>query len=206
MARKDTNYYQLFVELGNYAVEAANLLDRTLDNYDPSKIEEITFECHKIEHTANLKRHDLLEKLAKEFMTPIEREDILQLADEIDDVIDSIEDVFMRLFMYNIQEIKIEAKKLSEAIIRSTTALVNALKEFENFRKSKILKGLLVEVNDMEEKSDEVFMAAVRKLYTEESNPILVLSWTKLFETLEKISDKCEHVCDIIESVILKNS
>lgn len=206
MGKRDTNYYELFVELGNFTVKAANLLDKTLANYENIDIENLTFDIHKVEHEADIKRHNLVEKLAKEFMTPLEREDILQLADQIDNVIDSIEEVVMKLYMFNIKEIRMEAKKLSEAIIRSTTALVNALKEFENFRKSKTLTGLLVEVNDLEEKSDEIYMQAVRRLYVEEKDPITILTWTKIFDGLEAVSDKCEHVCDIVESVILKNS
>lgn len=206
MGKRDTNYYELFVELGNFTVKAANLLDKTLANYENIDIENLTFDIHKVEHEADIKRHNLVEKLAKEFMTPLEREDILQLADQIDNVIDSIEEVVMKLYMFNIKEIRMEAKKLSEAIIRSTTTLVNALKEFENFRKSKTLTGLLVEVNDLEEKSDEIYMQAVRRLYVEEKDPITILTWTKIFDGLEAVSDKCEHVCDIVESVILKNS
>lgn len=206
MGKRDTNYYELFVELGNFTVKAANLLDKTLANYENIDIENLTFDIHKVEHEADIKRHNLVEKLAKEFMTPLEREDILQLADQIDNVIDSIEEVVMKLYMFNIKEIRMEAKKLSEAIIRSTTTLVNALKEFENFRKSKTLTGLLVEVNDLEEKSDEIYMHAVRRLYVEEKDPITILTWTKIFDGLEAVSDKCEHVCDIVESVILKNS
>lgn len=206
MGKRDTNYYELFVELGNFTVKAANLLDKTLANYENIDIENLTFDIHKVEHEADIKKHNLVEKLAKEFMTPLEREDILQLADQIDNVIDSIEEVVMKLYMFNIKEIRMEAKKLSEAIIRSTTTLVNALKEFENFRKSKTLTGLLVEVNDLEEKSDEIYMQAVRRLYVEEKDPITILTWTKIFDGLEAVSDKCEHVCDIVESVILKNS
>ena len=135
MAKKDTNYYRLFVEMGEYSVKAAELLDRTLNEFDHSKIDELTLSIHKIEHEADGKRHDLLEKLAREFMTPIEREDILLLADKIDTVIDSIEEIMMRVYMYNVRSIRTEALKLTEAIVRSTKALVSALNEFENFRK-----------------------------------------------------------------------
>lgn len=206
MRKKDTNYYRLFIEMGEYSVTAAELLDKTLNNFDYNKIDELTLAIHKIEHEADIKRHELLEKLAKEFMTPIEREDILHLADKIDNVIDSIEEIMMRIYMYNIKEIKTESLKLTEAIVRSTKALVSALKEFENFRKSKELKARLIEVKTLEEKSDEIYIQAVRKLYSEESDAVKVVAWTNLYDAIEVVSDRCEHVCNIIESVILKNS
>jgi uncharacterized protein Yka (UPF0111/DUF47 family) len=96
MARKkDYNYYNKFVELVDYSCQAAELLNTTLENFDTSTIDNKIQEMHSIEHSADLSKHELIERLAEEFIAPLEREDIVSLSQEIDDITDAIEDVLI---------------------------------------------------------------------------------------------------------------
>lgn len=207
MARKkDNNYFEMFVDVADYSVQAATMLHQVLTNYDPDELSVILENMHNIEHAGDAKKHDLTKKLASEFMTPIEREDIMQLSEEIDNVIDNIEDALLRAYMFNISEIRSEALEFTETIVKCVSALRETLIEFEHFRKSPTIKNTIVEVNRLEDVGDEIYIRAMRRLYTENIDSISVMSWTVMFDQLEKCCDTCEHVADIVSGVIMKNS
>ena len=96
----------MLVEGVNYACEAATMLKTTFENFEPEKLQENINKVHHVEHTADMAKHDMMEKLVKEFITPIDREDILELADVIDDVTDDLEEILLKLYMYDIKELK----------------------------------------------------------------------------------------------------
>lgn len=205
MARKD-NYFNTFVKLVEFSCKSARLLIEVVTDYQPEKLEERMREMHEIEHSADLEKHLMIERLAREFITPIEREDIMELADQIDNVTDSIEDVLMRLYMFNITVIRKDALDAAIIIEQACEALKKALEEFSNFRKSKTLHKHIVEVNRLEEVGDKIYTEATRRLYVSEMNPVAVSAWTHVFHILEKACDSCEDVSDVIESVMMKNS
>ena len=207
MARKkDMDYFDGFVSLVNYSCEAAAYLEKILENYDPECLNEKMKEVHAIEHQADIEKHLMMQKLAKEFITPIEREDIMAMAHEIDNVTDAIEDVVMQLYMYNIRSIREEGREMGRVIGRCCQALRSALREFHSFRKSESIHKLIIEVNRLEEEGDRLYTEAVRRLYKGQYDIMEVIGWTRIFERLEKCCDVCENVSDVIESVIMKNS
>ena len=207
MARKkDEKYYDMFVEMVDYSCQAAEYLKEIINNYDPDKIKDHLKKMHEIEHEGDLKRHNMTKSLAKEFITPIEREDIMEMADAIDTVTDKIEDVALRLYMFNIQEIREDAKKNADVIVKCTEALREALKEFHNFKKSKIILEKLVEINSLEEEADQLYIMAVRHLFKSVEDGITAASWNQVFHYMEDVCDSCEDASNVIESVIMKNS
>ncbi|NLT47825.1 MAG: DUF47 family protein [Clostridiales bacterium] len=205
MARKN-DYFDTFVKLVEYSCKAARLLIEVMTDYHPEKLEERMHEMHEIEHSADLEKHLMMERLAREFITPIEREDIMEMAHQIDNVTDSIEDVLMRLYMFNITVIRKDALDVAIIIEQCCEELKKALEEFSNFRKSKTLHKHIVEVNRLEEVGDKMYTEATRRLYVSEMNPVAVSAWTHVFHILEKACDACEDVSDVIESVMMKNS
>lgn len=207
MARKkDYNYYESFVTLSEFSVKAAELLDSIMKNYNVDELESKMKEMHEIEHSGDLARHAMVERLSKEFITPIEREDIMSLADSIDDVTDKIEDVLMRMYMFNVTKVRDHGIKMAEIIVKCCNALKDALVEFHNFRKSQNLHELLVKVNVLEEEGDKLYMEATRDLCVNCSDLLEVIAWEKIFYYLESCCDACEDVANVIEIVIMKNS
>jgi predicted phosphate transport protein (TIGR00153 family) len=203
---KEDKYYEAFVEMVGYSCEAAQLLQKILYAFDPSKLAEQMRDMHEIEHSGDIARHVMTKKLAREFITPIEREDIMAMAEAIDNVTDKIEDVLMRVYIFNIPEIRAEAMKITDVIVRSCEALREALSEFHNFRKSKTLHEKIILVNQLEEEADSIYTTGVRTLYREKGDPMLVQAWYETFQFLEDCCDACEDVADVIESVMLKNA
>ncbi|ROR28528.1 hypothetical protein EDD66_104112 [Mobilisporobacter senegalensis] len=207
MARKkEYNYYDKFVELVDYSCKCAEILNTSLVNFDINKIEKNLEELHKIEHSADLAKHEMLHQLAGEFIAPIEREDIVSLSQEIDDITDAIEDVLIKINMYNVKTIKPEVFEFSKLITKCCSALKIALEEFHNYKKSSTLNKKLIEVNDLEEKGDTLYYDTVYKLYRETKDPVELLVWTEIYDHLEKCCDACEQAADVIESVVMKNS
>ena len=80
------------------------------------------------------------------------------------------------------------------------------MEEFADFKKSKTLHGLIIEINALEEEGDRMFIDSMRKLHTEVKDPIEIIAWREIYVYLEKCCDACEHVADIVESVIMKNT
>lgn len=204
--KKDDNYFGTFVELVNFSCEAANLLSEIMHNFNPDELEDKMKLMHNIEHAGDVERHIMMKKLAKEFITPIEREDIVAMADAIDNVTDNIEDVLLRMYMFNIRTMKEDALKMADIIVKCCDALREALGEFHNFRKSQTLHNLIVEINRMEEEGDDLFTKATRNLYVSGKDPLEVYGWGRTLHYMEICCDACEDVADVIESVMMKNS
>ncbi len=207
MAKKENNYYfDVFAKGISYANDAAALLQECFVDYNAANVQAHLDDMHKIEHGADMIKHEMMERLVKEFLPPIEREDIVELSRVIDDVTDSIEDVLRGMYMYNITVLRPEVKKFTDLIARCCRALAGATSELHNFRKSAVLPEKLIEVNALEEEGDRLYTEAMRRLYTEEKDAVLILAWTTMYDRLEKCCDCCEDVADAYEQVIMKNS
>lgn len=207
MAKKENNYYyDTFSKCISYACEAAELLQNCIDNYQASDIKVELDKMHRIEHTADGVKHEMMEHLMKEFLPPIEREDIVELSHAIDDVIDAVEDVLRGMYMYNITEFRTEVKEFASVIFRSCKAMQEMGNELHNFRKSALLKEKIVEINALEEEADRLYIEAIRRLYIEEKDSVYILSWTTMYNCLEKCCDSCEEVADMVEQIVMKNS
>lgn len=207
MKNKEVNYYfESFSKCISYACEAAALLQRCMDNYDASSLRVQADEMHRIEHTADGIKHEMMERLMKEFLPPIEREDIVELSHAIDNVVDSVEDILQALYMYNIASFRPEVKKFAQIISRSCEAMQGMGRELHNFRKPALLKEKVIEINALEEEADRLYVEAIHRLYAEETDAVYILSWTTMYKCLENCCDSCEDVADLVEQIIMKNS
>lgn len=204
--KKGNDYFEMLSELVDYSCSAANLLYDTLLNFEVNKIENKIEEMHKIEHSADLKKHDMMDKLLKEFITPIERGDIAELAHEIDNVTDAIEDILARIYMFNITSMRKEALDFANVIIKNCNELKGLMKEFRNYKKSQEIKKLIVNINGLEEEGDKLYIMSIRNLYTTSKDPIELMTWTDTFKYFERCCDACETAANVVESVIMKNS
>ena len=207
MARKqDAYYFDNFIACAEESCQAASLLRKVLGDFKPQELEKYLEEIHEIEHRADGKKHEMLDRLAKEFIPPIEREDIVELSQNIDTMTDQVEDVLMRIYMGNVQEIEPDALEMTDVVIQCCEKVRELLTDFADFRRSKNLKELIIQINALEETSDRLFMRSMRKLHTECSDPLHIIVWREIYSYLERCADACEHVADTVESVVMKNS
>lgn len=207
MARKqDAYYFDNFIACAEESCHAASLLRKVLGDFRPQELEKYLGEIHDIENRADGKKHEMLDRLAKEFIPPIEREDIVELSQHIDTVTDKVEDVLLRIYMGNVQEIEPDALEMTDVVIQCCEKVRELLIAFADFRRSKNLKDLIIQINALEETSDKLFMKSMRKLHAECTDPLHIIVWREIYIYLERCADACEHVADTVESVVMKNS
>lgn len=207
MARKkENNYFEMLVDCVDCSCRAAELLYEDLKTYKYTELSERITALHEVEHEADQKKHRLLEKLLKEFLPPIEREDIMMLINRIDDVTDDLDEVLRNLYMYNVHVLRPEVLKFADLLCRCCQAVKEMMEEFPEFRKSAVLKEKIIEINHLEEEGDRLYTKAVRRLYTGETDAVQILVWTTIYTCLEDCCDCCEHVADAVEMAVMKNS
>ena len=206
MARKNNPYFQDFITMIECSCQAAEHFQSTLLNFNPETLPQQREDMHNIEHAADKIRHALMQRLAREFVPPIDREDIVRLANELDNITDKIEDILIRIYMYNVKTILPDAIAFSDILVRCCEALRQALVEFPDSRKSKVLTQKIIEVNSIEEEGDAIYIRAVRSLYEGGLDPIETSVWSTLFDLLEDCCDACEHVADVLGSIVMNNS
>lgn len=205
--KKKNDYFEMLGNMIGSAYEAATLLKKIFNHFDYKKIQLYIEDMHDIENRADEQLHDFVNKLATEFITPIERNDLLDLAGAIDNVTDSIDDILLNIYMYNIKEIVPQSIEFANALIQSCEALKSAFGELHDFRKSKKFHRNLVEVNRIESEMDMLYVNSVRDIVISESkDPIEVMTWIKIFEKLENCCDSCETLSLTLESAAMRNS
>lgn len=206
MPKKTNPYFDDFVTMSKYSCDAAEYLQHVLTNFDPRTLPECRDKMHSIEHAEDEVKHQIMHKLVKEFITPIDREDIVEMANVLDDVTDTIDDILIRMYIYNIKSVRPAALAFADVIVRCCKAIHKSMQEFSNYQKSTDIAQDIINVNTMEEEGDEIYINAVKELYVGGLDPIEVIAWSELFDRLEDCCDACEHVADMLDSIILKNS
>jgi uncharacterized protein Yka (UPF0111/DUF47 family) len=200
------DYFKLFIKMADSFCEIASQLHAILADFDADKLQANMTQLHKIENECDNQRHELIAALAKEFLPPIEREDILSLANELDDITDSIEDILLKTYMYNVLTIRPEAIEFASIIEKCCQKVRFVLTEFADYKRSSRIRDAIIEVNGLEEEGDRLYKEAIRGLFTADITPKELFAWTKLYSCFEKSCDVCEHVGVLVEHVILKNS
>lgn len=204
--KRDAFYFDTFVECAEASGKAAKLLKETMLHFDPQTLDEKLTLMHEVEHTADEKKHRIMDVLVKEFIAPIEREDIVTLSSNIDDMTDKIEDVMIRLYINNVQSIQPEAIQMMDIIISCCDEVCALLREFADFRRSKQIKERIIRINELEEQADRMYIDNMHKLHMESKDALHIIAWREIYNYLEKCADACEHVGDIVESIVMKNS
>lgn len=207
MAKKHKfDYFAGFEKQAKIAVEEAELLYEAVESFTTTdELVPLLEKAHEIEHRGDLIDDEAFHNVATDFITPIERGDILELSQALDDIIDGIEEIMQRFYMYDIHYMHENAKEFAKIIRKATKALNRAMEDFKNFKKSKKLHSLMDEVNDLEEQGDVLYMKAVRELFQHPDDPIEVEVWANLFDSMEDVCDLCEDVAEIMGNVSLKN-
>lgn len=211
MAKKNRfDYFDAFQRQAELACKEATALVELLEDFHPEKEDWVRgrlSEMHAIENEADGVNHDIMTHLAEEFMPPLDREDISELALMLDDVIDQIEEVVQHLYMYDIRELHPNAIKTAHVIDEEAAALLEAMKVFREFKKPKKLVRLLTAVHDKEGEGDDLYIESKRDLFVNHADApaTYLIAWNSMFSHMEECCDACEHVASLIQTVAIKN-
>lgn len=203
---KGTDYFALLSAQCAYCVQAAELLAEFFGDYSAEALPERRAMLHEIEHRADEKQHDILERLSTEFITPIEQEDITQLVQTIDDVTDALDDILIECYTYHVDRLPEGAQDFCGHVLGCVRTLASAVDELRSFKKPTRLRALVVEVNAMESRADEVYAAWMHRLFASTEDVRALLGGRAILESMEACCDQCEHAADVIDRIIMKNA
>ncbi|OGT07427.1 MAG: phosphate transport regulator [Gammaproteobacteria bacterium GWE2_37_16] len=201
---KEESFFILFKEMTVNIIEGAQLLKEMLNNFDdPVSLQK---KIKDIEHKGDQKTHELILKLNKSFITPFDREDIYALVSALDNILDAIDASAQHIITYKINKITTEAKELGFIILKICQATDKLLSLLSDKNKYEEILEICIEINSFENEADRVRIEAISHLFSEEKDPIQLIKWKEIYENLEFVTDKCEDVANIIESLVVKNA
>ncbi|MBI2656768.1 DUF47 domain-containing protein [Candidatus Woesearchaeota archaeon] len=203
---KEEKFFEMLTEQSENALEGAKELRAFVNDYSKFERSERKSKAHvikSIEHKGDEITHRIIEKLNKTFITPIDKEDIHQMAVLLDDVIDLINAVALRFVLLGVERIDGHIIKLVD-IIHSSVAELN--KSIPDLRKLKDMKGHYVKIHSLENEADDVYHEALSELFHFYKNSIDIIKYKEIYELLESITDKCEDVANVVESIVVKHA
>jgi uncharacterized protein len=198
---KDREFFDLFEEAAQNVVRGADLLDQMLAHF-PERA-DLARDIVICEQEGDRIAHDIHQKLNQTFVTPIDREDILELTSDLDDIIDLIDEVADYLGLYKIEAPMEQSQRMAHILLQSTRQISEAMPRLRTFQD---LSHYTVEVNRLENDGDRTSRHAIASLFDNGIDPMVVIRWKDIFERLEEAIDACEHVANTLEGIVIKNS
>jgi uncharacterized protein len=197
---REEKFYNDFVALADELKRGARLLESMLAPERPvwDKADEI----REVEHKCDFLTHEIIQRLNRTFVTPLDREDIHALARSLDDVMDAIDAAATLVRLYRLESVRFGARELARTITVSTDQVHLALDAME---KHNSLTTHAIEINRLENEADRLHQAAVSRLFDEEHDPIIVMKWKEALDFLEDATDRCEDVANVLEGVMVKH-
>jgi hypothetical protein len=198
---KEIDFFEIFDRASLNLVKAAERLVSLMENFD--NIEARAKEIYELEQEGDLLTHEIMKKLNKTFITPIDREDLHALAASLDDVLDLIWGAVDRMSVFKIKESTKEAVSMSKDLLATTEVMHKAIQKLKEKNYTHV-QEYCIEINRLENRIDRDFRDALGALFDEVKDPILIIKWKEIYEHLEDASDKCEDVANVIEAIVLK--
>ena len=199
-------FFDLLENAATNILEAAQLFDRELRSGDPARFAELRREMKDLEHRGDEITHEIIDRLNQTFVTPIEREDILALAHCLDDVADRIDAVCERLVLYRISAIMPAATELSSVIVEGSQELVKLAASLRKMDNVADIRARIRHVHALENKADSLYHAALAQIFEAPKDPVELMKWKEILETLEDTTDRIELVAQTVGSTVMRNA
>ena len=201
MAPRDREFFDLFEEAGGNILRASTLLEEMLREFPERS--DLAREILICEQEGDRITHDIIQRLNQTFVTPIDREDIYALASALDDIVDYTEEVADYLGLYKIEAPFEQAQQLATVLMQASRQISEAMPRLRGFRD---ISHYTVEINRLENDGDRITREAIAALFDNGIDPMVVIRWKDLYERLENAIDATEHVANILEGIVIKNS
>ena len=197
----DRRFFDLLTRSARTLVAGSEAVVDFFEHYEnpEMKAERI----RELEHEADFITHEVMRQLSQTFITPIDREDIANLIQRMDDVMDHMEEASTAMRIYRIQRVRPRAVEVARLIPEMTRLLEQAVQYLSDGKLKEILP-ITVEINRLENQADTIFRAAMSELFDEEANPAEIIKWREIYSDLESATDSAEDVANVLEGVVLK--
>ena len=198
---REEKFFADFQALADELKRGARLLEEMLAPEHPAwdKADEIK----EAEHKCDQLTHEIIQRLNRTFVTPLDREDIFNLARSLDDVMDAIDAAATVVRLYHIDSVRPGARELARLVSNSVEQVVRAVEALEGKRG---VAECAVEINRLENEADRAHQAAVQALFRDEKDAIVIMKWKEILDFLEEATDRCEDVANVLEGVVVKHA
>ena len=197
---KEEDFFGLFQKQAALVHKGCVQLDEMVAQFDD--LENRASRLKETEHQGDLVTHELFERLNRTFITPLEREDIHDLASGLDDVLDAVEAIGSRIVLFKVKSVTPEARQLTAIVSRCGAQIESAVGSLKNFKN---LMGFTIEINRLENEADVISRQVVADLFDGTHDLLDVMRWRELYGRLEGAADRCEDVANTIEGIVLRN-
>ena len=200
------SYFEEFIKIAEHIEESSNKLKELMNDYNEENLDKSIEEIHKLEHSSDRIVHKMRKFLIKDFLPPIEREDIAVIVNKLDDIEDGIDEIAIDFKIINIEYIKQDTLEIIDILVKATTAVKGIIEKLSDLKHPELIEEKIVIVNKLEEQGDRVYEKIISNLYKEEKDPIELIKWVNIYKGFEETIDSCEQISDCIQDVIMKNS
>ena len=198
---RDEQFFDLFDQLTAHLTQTARMLAELFN--DPQHVADHVRAIKDVEHKADVLTSTINQRIDKSFVTPIDREDIHMLASRLDDVIDLIDGTARRFEMLHIDVVKEPARELARVLINAAEHIQTGVSAI---RETKRVTEQAAQIKRLEEEGDAIYHAAVGDLFRGHPDPLEVIKWKEMYDTLERATDSCMGVAQVLQSISLKNA
>ena len=201
---REEKFFDLFQDSAENMVKAAHSLKDMISSWE--HVEGTVAEITELEHKGDIITHEIMSRLNRTFVTPFDREDIVQLAHSLDDVTDFIHSAADSMLLYKVARPGERAKELADIILQATEEIEKVLPQL---KKRIILSSVLkqcVEINRLENLADRVYRSAIAELFDDSTDMAHIIKWREIYAHMESATDRCEDVADVLEGVAIKHA
>jgi len=190
---------------------ATNNLTATVDSFeamlkDFTHLEKYVQKMNGLEHEGDIITHEIMDKLNRTFITPLDRDDIHAITAGIDDVLDLTEEVADRIFLYQLEKPTPSLIEQAHILSQAVGEVAKAINSLRDLKRPRRILDYTIEINRLENEGDVLLKHTMVELFKHTSSPLEVIKWKEIYESLEKAIDKCEDLAVVIESVVVKNA
>jgi uncharacterized protein len=194
-------FFELYNQAAENIVALAEKLVELLDRF-PDGADELAAAVKELEHEGDRLTHELVDLLNRTFVTPFDRDDMYRLAGALDDICDHIDEAAGRIVSYGVGEIRLQAREQAQVIRRSAGKLADAVALLEGFQDS---RAHLDELRELEDVGDRILHDSVSSLFMARADPLEVIRWKDIHESLEEAVDACAYAANVLEAIVVKN-
>jgi uncharacterized protein Yka (UPF0111/DUF47 family) len=198
------DFFGGFEEAARNNVEAAKLLDELCRDFrDP---EAMVARLHGLEHKGDELTHRMYESLNSVFIPPLDREDIIAIASGLDNVMDHIDEAADAMFIYNVAAPTTVARSLATIIVECTEVVAEQLPHLRSRRGMRQVEEGVVEIHRLENEGDALLRQGTVDLFHRPHDPTEVIAWSRIYETMERVTDECEDIADVLRGLVIKHA
>jgi len=202
LKKKESKFFEMLIEFAGKIVTVGEAFQHLVVHYE--NVEEQVVKLKEMETDCDVQTHKILSALNASFVTPFDREDIYDIAKEMDEIVDCMEEVANRFIVFDIKELTPETEKMTVHIVQAIRELEVMFKHLPEAKKNSVSQEQAVEVNRIENEGDLVYRQALSDLFRNQKDPIELVKWKQIYELLEDCIDSCEGVANSVEGVIMK--